>query len=30
MSGETQPSQAGWNPGGYARNVIESLRLVVV
>jgi DMSO/TMAO reductase YedYZ molybdopterin-dependent catalytic subunit len=30
MSGETQPSQAGWNPGGYARNGIESLRLVVV
>jgi sulfite dehydrogenase len=30
MSGEAQPSQAGWNPSGYARNGIESLRLVVV
>jgi DMSO/TMAO reductase YedYZ molybdopterin-dependent catalytic subunit len=30
LSGETQPSQATWNPSGYARNVIESLRLVVV
>ena len=28
LSGETQPAQATWNPGGYARNVIESLRVV--
>jgi DMSO/TMAO reductase YedYZ molybdopterin-dependent catalytic subunit len=28
-SGETQPPQATWNPGGYARNVIESVRLIV-
>lgn len=28
MSGETQPSEATWNPSGYARNVIESLRIV--
>ncbi len=27
--GETQPSEATWNPAGYARNVIESLRVVV-
>ena len=27
--GEMQPEQAGWNPGGYARNVIESLKVVV-
>ena len=27
--GEIQPEQAGWNPGGYARNVIESLKVVV-
>jgi len=26
-SGETQPGTATWNPGGYARNVIESLAL---
>jgi len=29
MAGETQPSEASWNPGGYARNVIESLKVVV-
>jgi DMSO/TMAO reductase YedYZ molybdopterin-dependent catalytic subunit len=29
VSGETQPAEALWNPGGYARNVIESLRLLV-
>jgi sulfite dehydrogenase (cytochrome) subunit A len=28
MSGETQPSEASWNPAGYARNVIESLNIV--
>jgi sulfite dehydrogenase len=28
MNGETQPSEAAWNPSGYARNVIESLRIV--
>ncbi len=27
--GEIQPEQASWNPGGYARNVIESLKVVV-
>ncbi len=27
-SGETQPSEASWNPSGYARNVIESLHIV--
>lgn len=27
--GETQPEQTHWNPGGYARNVIESLKVVV-
>jgi DMSO/TMAO reductase YedYZ molybdopterin-dependent catalytic subunit len=27
--GETQPGEATWNPAGYARNVIESLRVVV-
>ncbi|MEP6883565.1 MAG: hypothetical protein ABJC66_02335, partial [Gammaproteobacteria bacterium] len=27
--GEVQPEQASWNPGGYARNVIESLKVVV-
>lgn len=26
-SGETQPMQATWNPGGYQRNVIETTRL---
>jgi sulfite dehydrogenase (cytochrome) subunit A len=29
LSGETQPSEAGWNPAGYARNVIESLNVMV-
>jgi sulfite dehydrogenase len=29
LSGETQPSEATWNPAGYARNVIESLKIVV-
>lgn len=29
LSGETQPSEATWNPAGYARNVIESLNVVV-
>jgi sulfite dehydrogenase len=28
VSGETQPSEASWNPAGYARNVIESLNIV--
>jgi len=30
VSGETQPTEAGWNPAGYARNAIESLNLVAV
>lgn len=30
MSGETQPAEASWNPAGYARNVIESLKIVAV
>ena len=29
VSGESQPAQATWNPGGYARNVVESLRIGV-
>lgn len=29
-SGETQPNEATWNPGGYARNVIESTRIIAV
>lgn len=29
-SGEMQPLEAGWNPGGYARNVIETTRITVV
>jgi hypothetical protein len=29
-SGETQPSKAGWNRGGYMRNVIETLDVRVV
>jgi sulfite dehydrogenase len=29
LSGETQPSEGTWNPAGYARNVIESLKVVV-
>ncbi len=28
--GETQPNDATWNPGGYARNVIESVKVMVV
>lgn len=28
--GETQPREATWNPAGYARNVVESLQLMVV
>lgn len=28
VNGETQPSEASWNPGGYARNVIEWLKIV--
>jgi sulfite dehydrogenase len=30
LGGETQPSEATWNPAGYARNAIESLKVVVV
>jgi sulfite dehydrogenase len=30
MAGETQPMQATWNPGGYARNVVESVRVTAV
>ena len=26
--GEAQPAQATWNPGGYARNVIESMKII--
>jgi DMSO/TMAO reductase YedYZ molybdopterin-dependent catalytic subunit len=29
LGGETQPSEATWNPAGYARNVIESIKVVV-
>jgi DMSO/TMAO reductase YedYZ molybdopterin-dependent catalytic subunit len=29
-SGEAQPAEPNWNPGGFMRNVIESVRLVVV
>ena len=28
--GDVQPATASWNPGGYARNVIETTRVVVV
>ena len=28
LRGESQPAAAPWNPGGYARNVVESLRVV--
>jgi sulfite dehydrogenase (cytochrome) subunit A len=28
-SGESQPTEAGWNPGGYRRNVIESVSVEV-
>jgi hypothetical protein len=27
-SGESQPLEAQWNPGGYLRNVVETLKLV--
>lgn len=30
QKGETQPAQATWNPGGYARHSIESLQLHVI
>ena len=26
-SGETQPETAGWNPGGYLRNVVETTQI---
>jgi hypothetical protein len=29
VKGEAQPSEPNWNPGGFMRNVIESVRLVV-
>ena len=29
VDGATQPAEATWNPAGYARNVIESLRVMV-
>lgn len=29
-SGETQPGAATWNPGGYARNAVESTRIIAV
>jgi sulfite dehydrogenase len=30
MQGDVQPATASWNPGGYARNVIEVTRLMAV
>jgi sulfite dehydrogenase (cytochrome) subunit A len=30
IGGETQPMQATWNPGGYARNVVETVRVIAV
>jgi sulfite dehydrogenase (cytochrome) subunit A len=30
IAGETQPIQATWNPGGYARNVVETVRVTAV
>lgn len=30
LKGDTQPATASWNPGGYARNVIETLRVTAV
>ena len=27
MAGETQPLEALWNPAGYMRNVVETLRV---
>ena len=30
MSGETQPAEASWNPAGYERNAIESLKIIAV
>ena len=29
-AGKTQPETAGWNPAGYMRNVIESVRVTAV
>jgi len=29
VNGEAQPAEPNWNPGGFMRNVIESVRLVV-
>ncbi|MCB1844978.1 MAG: hypothetical protein KDI09_18580, partial [Halioglobus sp.] len=28
--GEVQPMEAGWNPGGYMRNVVEATRVTIV
>ena len=30
QAGETQPLEAGWNPSGYMRNVVESVRVEAV
>ena len=30
MQGDVQPATASWNPGGYARNVVETTRLLAV
>ncbi|MDB5929112.1 MAG: sulfite dehydrogenase (cytochrome) subunit SorA apoprotein [Polaromonas sp.] len=30
MQGDAQPATASWNPGGYARNVVEVTRIVAV
>jgi len=30
MQGDIQPATASWNPGGYARNVVETTRLLAV
>jgi hypothetical protein len=30
LQGDVQPAAASWNPGGYARNVIEVTRVVAV
>lgn len=30
VRGDVQPATASWNPGGYARNVVETLRIVAV
>ncbi len=29
-NGETQPDEPTWNPGGYARNAVESLRVMAI